>query len=338
MMRRTLLPLVALVICLQTAARAHGDAAPPQPGASEGGAEAAPAQPESPLHVTTRVEPAAVTIGTPLRFTVRVEADPSVEIVMPVVAGRIGDLVINDFGRRSEQPSSPGAPAVVEAWYELVGYVPGTYTLPALPVGYRVHDGEVHEVESPAATAEITSLLAQSKDASDVRDIKDAIPIREPLIAPWMLAAAGGAVVLALGVLLVLRRRKKRASASIARPAHEIALEALAVLNAERLIEFGRYEDYYVRLSSIVRQYLEGRFGVRAPEMTTDEFLAAAQRSRDLAAPDRQSLQEFLSEADLVKFARHVPTRERAERAWTAARAFVESTRPRSEEAESAAA
>jgi hypothetical protein len=51
----------------------------------------------------------------------------------------------------------------------------------------------------------------------------------------------------------------------------------------------------------------------------------------------RVALQEFLSEADLVKFARHVPSADRADRAWTAACDLVETTRP-PEEARNAAA
>jgi len=108
----------------------------------------------------------------------------------------------------------------------------------------------------------------------------------------------------------------------------ELALEALAKLHAARLLDAGRHEEFYVRLSAIVRTYLEARFRLRAPEMTTEEFLQAAQRDPQLTPPQRSLLGTFLAEADLVKFARYVPAADDAERAYRAAREFVQSTVP----------
>jgi hypothetical protein len=65
--------------------------------------------------------------------------------------------------------------------------------------------------------------------------------------------------------------------------------------------------------------------------MTTEEFLQAAQKSGDLGREERAALAAFLTEADLVKFAAYAPSAEQAERAYAAARQFVESTRPQPE-------
>ena len=110
-----------------------------------------------------------------------------------------------------------------------------------------------------------------------------------------------------VAVLYRLINRRRRVPAVAPRPVHEVALEALAKLHAARLLEAGRHEEFYVRLSDIVRTYLEARFHLRAPEMTTEEFLQAAQRDPQLTPPQRSLLGTFLSEADLVKFARYVP-------------------------------
>jgi hypothetical protein len=60
--------------------------------------------------------------------------------------------------------------------------------------------------------------------------------------------------------------------------------------------------------------------------MTTEEFLLATSRDGRLAAAHRRLLGEFLTESDLVKFARHVPTIADSERAFVAARRFVDET------------
>ena len=60
--------------------------------------------------------------------------------------------------------------------------------------------------------------------------------------------------------------------------------------------------------------------------MTTEEFLLATARDGRLVAAHRRLLGEFLVESDLVKFARHLPTIADTERAWAAARRFVDET------------
>jgi hypothetical protein len=66
-------------------------------------------------------------------------------------------------------------------------------------------------------------------------------------------------------------------------PPHQIALDALADLRARGWIEALHIEPFYVALSGIVRRYLEGRFGLRAPERTTEEFIRDALSSRKLS-------------------------------------------------------
>src|SRR4029077_9600432 len=88
----------------------------------------------------------------------------------------------------------------------------------------------------------------------------------------------------------------------------------------------GLFKEYYSALSGIVRAYVERRFGVRAPEMTTEEFLLTTARGGRLQGAYRALLGEFLGQSDLVKFARHVPTLADSERAWASARRFVEET------------
>jgi hypothetical protein len=66
--------------------------------------------------------------------------------------------------------------------------------------------------------------------------------------------------------------------------------------------------------------------------MTTEEFLSAAARDSQLSAVQQDRLAEFLSQADLVKFARHRPGLDESETAYRAARRFIEETRPQQDQ------
>ena len=97
---------------------------------------------------------------------------------------------------------------------------------------------------------------------------------------------------------------------------------------AEGLIEAGEFHPFYVRLSDIVRRYVEERFGLMAPQRSTPEFLREARGSSALSDDHQDLLARFLRAADMVKFALHVPAAADAEGALTAARGFVEDTMP----------
>jgi len=283
---------------------------------------------DSPLSLSTSVEPRSVTIGTPFRYTLHIEAPKDVELVVPTLAGQIGDFQVVDFG--AAPPRDERGRAVVERWFTLVAYAPGERSVPGPTVQYRQAGGELQSLAAPDAVVIIESLLnrASGTPASDVRDIKGPVAVPRDYRPLLWIALGVVAVLTAIALLYRWINRPQLSRVIAARPPHELALEALARLRADRLVEAGRQEEFYVRLATIVRRYLEARFHLRAPEMTSEEFLQAAQLDPQLAASQRARLGQFLSEADLVKFARYQPAPADAERAQDAARQFVESTVP----------
>ncbi len=78
-------------------------------------------------------------------------------------------------------------------------------------------------------------------------------------------------------------------------------------LERDDLIAAGQTQVFYFRLTDIVRQYVERRFDIAAPKLTTAEFLDQATRHESLDQPQQSLLRVFLSLADLVKFARFEP-------------------------------
>ena len=90
----------------------------------------------------------------------------------------------------------------------------------------------------------------------------------------------------------------------------------------------GYLKLFYLRLSDIVRHYIEDRFGLRAPEQTTDEFLAALADAPQIRGDHQQLLRRFLRQADMVKFAKFMPGADETGGAVEAARRFIEQTIP----------
>ena len=303
---------------------------------------------EPPVTVTTRTEPQSTQVGTPFRYFVRIESSSDAELILPLLVDQIGEFLIRDFGSTPPGELAAGATdgngagqkQVSEQWYELVGYSTGPQLIKGGVIGYRVAGSGIEEVEIPEAVISIESLLPAESEMA-IADIKEIVgPVGVPHDESAFYWALAGLALLLCLLAAALRWFWLRSAESTVppRPPHEVALEALTHLRRSKLLEEGRQPEYYVRLSSIVRDYVEKRFQVRAPEMTTEEFLQAAQSKAELAAEHRSRLSMFLSEADLVKFARHVPTVEQGEKAYEAAREFVTTTKIESREEEQDAA
>ena len=286
---------------------------------------AATAPETGPVGVRAHLDPDTTTIGTPFRYTMEITAPPGVQIVLAQPTERLGVFDILDFG--DAPPVTGIGTTTVTRWYKLAGWEAGHYEIASPPVRWRRAGGELADAAGATVVMTIDSMLAKAGAPTDIRDIKP--PLDPPIDwRPYRILGAALATLLVLAYVAyrALRGRRRAQAAPPPRPAHEIALEDLERLRNRRLTDLGLFKEYYSALSGIVRAYVERRFGVRAPEMTTEEFLLSAARGGRLQGAHRALLGEFLGQSDLVKFARHVPTLADSERAWASARRFVEET------------
>jgi hypothetical protein len=281
---------------------------------------------EGPVSIVGQATPDTTTIGTPVRYQVEVRARRGVEVFLTQPSERLGVFEILDFG--DLPPREDGDVVVTTRWFSLVGYDIGHHLVESPPVSYRVAGEPVTAAPAVETRISLRSLVeAGEGEGSEVRDI--AAP--EPIPIDWRRPLAlAGAVVALLGLVAtawwIARRRERGVPAAPAPPAAETARRALRALEARGLVQAGEVKEYYAELSGIVRRYLEARFGVRAPEMTTEEFLLTTARGGALGARHRALLSDFLRESDLVKFARHRPSLDDARRALEAARRFIDET------------
>ena len=140
-----------------------------------------------------------------------------------------------------------------------------------------------------------------------------------------LLWTAYGAAALAGAGLLALLGRAIRRRIRIARMApRERALLELETLLGRHLAEQGRFKEFYVELTHVVRRYIERRHGIRAPRQTTEEFLQAALASGVFPAATLERLRAFLASADLVKFAGVQTTEGAARESARLAREYLE--------------
>jgi hypothetical protein len=81
--------------------------------------------------------------------------------------------------------------------------------------------------------------------------------------------------------------------------------------------------ESYVTLTDALRKFVELKFQMNEPSLTTEEFLQKMTTQSEVSIQDRQKFAQFLSSADLVKFAQYQPTREEWEQVIGVAETFV---------------
>jgi hypothetical protein len=166
-------------------------------------------------------------------------------------------------------------------------------------------------------------------------DIKD---IKPPLNAPWKFEDFLPYLI-ALAVLFLLglaywyyRRVKKRREASYVAPKPEIppwrvALAALHTVEDQRLWQQGRVKEFYSETTEIIRRFLEDQYRLLALESTSDEIVEQLKRTTE-ASSLLKEFRSFFTTADLVKFAKYLPTPEENEQELTWAYHFVRTMTP----------
>jgi len=176
-------------------------------------------------------------------------------------------------------------------------------------------------------TMVLTPLTAYAKEgqkAEGLRDIKGPFSLPAPLWPKLLLVAVFLAAV-AAGIYYFWRRRQARPQTDI--PASQRALQQLTALQVEKGDSLEEIRRRFVRLDEILRRYVEERFSIRAPEMTTPEFLQFLRTTPALRETDQSALRKFLPISELVKFARHQPAPEEVKEGFDAVQSFIEKTK-----------
>ena len=192
--------------------------------------------------------------------------------------------------------------------------------------GIAAPDGEN---KPPTGQATVPGQTAPDMPApmTDIHDIHPPVPVG--FDAPWLipvLLTLAGVVILAALVWWWRRRRKQKKIETIVPelPPEMIANQALAEIGDVRGQDG---KAFYFRLSAILRQYILGRFGVGAPEMTTEEFLPCIARlpvDRELA----RQLKQLCRAMDPVKFGGVSTMEKQMESDLFFVRGFVRQTTP----------
>ncbi|MEO1021081.1 MAG: hypothetical protein AAFW89_00940 [Bacteroidota bacterium] len=208
--------------------------------------------------------------------------------------------------------------------YQLQFFSNQDVILPPLPV-VVVSETDTSRFFASATTLYFKSALAESEE--EFRPLKPIFGI--PGVRwPWIV----GALLLAVACYLLYRRWKNKPDpepAPVVAPVYYInpvtVLEkTLKELRESEILQEERdFNQFYVQLGDAIRTYFEDLYQIPALESTTRELM----RYLDAFGADHELIRHcrtILREADMVKFAKFVPTLDSAWNSYNEALNFVE--------------
>ena len=281
--------------------------------------------PQDRLTVEYSIDRETIHVGDPVELTVTAYYPSNGVLNLPEI-GREKDIVL----LKRDWENIPREDGLIqsESRYSITSFRLGTHPVSTNDIVYAA-DGKTFATNFPPVELQVESSLPADA-SSEIADIKpvQTLPGRMPR---WIWVVLGSAAVAFLVGLTTSRLWKNREAlipCPPPAPPHVVALNALQALIGKGLLERDECKPFYTELSLILRTYLEGRFNLNAPDETTEEIVDELSRSPELNGAQRNILQDFMRQADMVKFAKGHPDRTAMESAFNTTKHFVEETKP----------
>jgi len=268
-------------------------------------------------------------VGDYIHYQIKVVAKKDIKLIQPFLPDTLKqvELISTETPVRTEDEKSQ----TIIYPFILAGYDSVTAVIPSVDVVYRTtKDTILRKIETDPLIVNVHTVPVST--AEEIKDVKS--PLSIPLDWKWILFWIVIAIIAILvGRYFYKRYQAKKAGLPIEKkiiriPAHVKALTALENLANEQLWQKGRIKDYHSKITEIIRTYFEERFELPALELTTSESMQKLGQIKE-AENIRGITYDFLSNADLVKFAKFQPLESVNEEMMKQANEIVTETIPK---------
>lgn len=277
------------------------------------------------ISLSTEIDKKKATIGDTIHFSLIVTADEKEHIVMPKLGESLGQFDIRDYSIEPFEKQKDGL-FVQRYNYVIANYAVGKYAIPPIQLEYKKDDNT--QILS-SDTVEVEIISTTEHKAKDIKDIKDVYSIERKY--GLYIAIAAAFLILALIIFFIWKRFKQKKQLhdtepeKIMLPPYEEAIQAFETLLSKQYIENSKVKLFYVELSEIIKRYLGRVFDIVTMERTTDEILYEL---KNVSVKNMPIIEEFLTNSDLIKFAKFNPSPEKNDELIKNARTIIETERP----------
>lgn len=284
------------------------------------------------IKVTASFDTSRIYIGDQVHYTITVIRPSDLQVAISTLKDTLCKNIEIVSGPVPDSLLMPGNKLRIIRKYLVTSFDSGFYQAPPVYVEIKDASGIKRFYSNYSALKVMRVKIAPPDTTAKIFDIIK--PYRAPVtlgeILPWVLIGLIAAALIWGAILLYRRFRKTKKSDEPIKnpdPAHIIAFRELENLKNEQLWQKGELKQYYTRLTEILRQYLENRYGVCSLEMTTSETLEALVKTGFKKDEFYAMLKRILNGSDLVKFAKYKPDAVENEEHFGNSWKFVENTK-----------
>ncbi|MEI6311313.1 MAG: BatD family protein [Bacteroidota bacterium] len=251
------------------------------------------------------------------------------EIFFPVLKDSIGNG-FEVIGKSNEQIKDTSAYKKKTIDYTLIQFDAGRYEFAPLPILYKNTAGNIDTLHTNPFTIQISTI--------PVDTLKEIKPAKAYYIPPYQfkefLPIIISIILISLVIAAIIYWWMKYKKKSIpqepitAESIYENTIKQLNLLKSQKLWTINQTKEHHLKLSELIRNYIEYRYGMLALESTTDELITAMNSEKSISKEVLHILNELLKHCDLVKFAKWKPTEEAIEENLSQAFQFMYMTKP----------
>jgi hypothetical protein len=283
------------------------------------------------ITVSSLPDTTVMLIGDQTGFTVKATMPGNVRAELSTATDTLAGKIIVLRRDPRDTFSSPDGSMTITDRYLVTSFDTGTFRIPPFYAEVTKGDSVLRYFSDVSFLKVIRPDITPPDSTNVIFDIVPprAAPVTFAEVLPWLVIAAIAAVVLYLLARFLPRNPLRRLVRPPAppEPAHVIALRELQSLRAEELWQKGEIKEYYSRLTDILRRYIDNRYGISSPELTTDETVRMLQKASVTTREQMSLVKELLSLSDMVKFAKYLPEAALHESSFDDAVRFVEETK-----------
>ena len=279
--------------------------------------------------VSSQLDSASIQIGEQARLRLSVAQPTNLQVTVPILSDTITkgieivDIVKADTISLSDNRIQ------VNYDYLITSFDSGFYFIPAYTYAAA---GDTLQTAPLGLSVTTVTVNPETDDVKAIKPIMDA-PFYWSELFTWVGYVLLAFLVVGIIVLVLLKYVLKKKVPFIDQtpqpviPPHIVALEKLEEIKVQKIWQCGDIKVFYTQVTDVLRVYLEGRFGINAMELTSDEIMALVKKEPGLNEV-RAALKDLLTLADLVKFAKMVPLENENERSLLIAFDVVDKTKP----------
>lgn len=260
-----------------------------------------------PLSVKVKTDSRQYLIGDYIKLFVTVTNAPDVKYALPAIKDSLAPL---EYISKDTVITKTLADGRTESEYRFTfaAYDSADFYLHSFTIPYTIKKDTAHySVKTDSLYLTVRRIAVDT--SAEIKDIK--APVKEPF--NWLLLLLIVLIIIGAGFAgyqIYLEYFKKRAGGKsepvVIKTPYEIALERLKELEEKKLWQSGQIKEYHSEITDIIRRYFEIVFHFPALEETSGEIIVHLKNANapwDLIS----TTDEFLSNADMVKFAKFTP-------------------------------